>query len=115
MKQIPLKYLKDTASLYHVVSVDRYNKPTYGSAISLSRIYCEPTHTTIRNANGELQTDVLILFFDCVNSLPASTSFAKNDKIVYKEVDYIVRINEIIPNPVTGSAHHYEVRLIGNS
>lgn len=115
MKQIPLKYLKDTASLYHVTGTDRYNKPTYGTAVNLTRIYCEPTHTTIRNANGELQTDVLILFYDCVNSLPASTSFVKNDKIVYKGIDYIVRTNEIIPNPLTGESHHYEVRLIGNS
>jgi len=114
MKQIPLKYLKGTASLYHVVSVDRYNKPTYGTGIDLSRIYCEPTNTTVRNSEGELQTDVLILFFDCVNSLPAGTVFQKNDKLVKDGTTYKVRTVEVLTNPMTNKVHHYEVRLLGN-
>ena len=109
-RPIPRRLLPHTATLYKRTGVDQYNDPTYAAGVALQFVRFEPTKKTALTALGEMADDKMMLFFDCVNSLPVGTTFGQMDRVVFGGFDLTVRQAD----PMTGSGadvHHYEVAL----
>lgn len=116
MRQIPRTALTHSVIYYEYDGVNEYGEPSYKSTgvdehgeplfgVSVLYVRCEPVKQTALRALGEMKDDKLILFYDCVNSLPASIVFKPFDKIVFNSQDYIIRtVGNYAP-------HHVELFL----
>jgi hypothetical protein len=101
--------------LIHSAALAPYVSPgppvAYGTSVNLVHVRFEPIKQNAFTSLGEMKDDRFLLFFDCVNSLPAGQAFAKKDKITYDGLALSVRI----VTPCYGnsaSVHHYEVRCV---
>lgn len=105
MQPIPRAALTHTASLETRTGTDADNNGIFSTAVDLSHIRCEPVKAWVNATNGEMRDDKLTLFFDCVNSVPASAVFEKGDRVTHKGIAYTVReVKDYAP-------HHFEVML----
>lgn len=111
MPAIPRAVLTMGATLYARTADDDYGNPSYGSAITLSNLYIEPTRNVNAGQLGEQARYDMVLYFDCANSLPAGQVFTDKDKITFNGKDYNVRTARELYDPTIGKLHHWEVRL----
>jgi len=107
---IPRRLLPHTATLYKRTGVDQYGKPTYASGVILQYVRFEPTKQTALTALGEQKNDRMVMFFDCVNSLPTTATFDQLDRVVFGAYDLVVRTRDDLFGD-DAAAHHYEVSL----
>lgn len=112
MIPIPRRVLCHMATLYPFVSIDEYQNVTYGTAVNLSYVRFQPTRQTALTAQGEARDDKLVMFYDCVNSLPLAVVPKEMDKLVFANLPFIVRTVNAEYAMDTG-VHHYEVMLKG--
>lgn len=109
--QMPRAILKQTAELYPFISTNEFNVPTYDTKIDLVYVHGQSVKKTSLTSLGEQKDDVLLFFYDCVNSLPIGVTFKEMDKIIFQNQAYIVREATPEPNALTGGIHHWELRL----
>lgn len=108
---IPRSLLPHTATLKKATGVDARGKPTYADDVTLNYIRFETARKNALTALGEQRNDLGVLFFDMQNSLPAGTTFAVNDQVIFEGRTFTVR--EVTPEyTVYGNPHHYEVALV---
>lgn len=110
---ISVGLLVHSATLYARTADDAYGKPTWSStAVNLTRVRVTHAKQTLATSLGEAKNDKLVLIYDCVNSLPAGTTFGERDKIVYGGMSYIVReVSD--PSGDASTPHHYRLALVG--
>lgn len=101
---IPRDILIHSATKY-TTTKDRYGKETISASAPITFIRCEPVSEWKQANIGEMKDDKLLMFYDCVNSLPAGLSFAKGDKVEFNGQDYTVRSFKDF------SPHHLEINL----
>jgi len=109
MKPIASKFLK-SGGLYKPVSgTDDYGTPSYGTSVSISRIYVEYPKRNSLTDLGEQAADRLLIFHDVQRSSPREHVYKKGDVFTYGSEDFTVREAQLLPNP--DQPHHWEVRL----
>lgn len=102
--------LTHSATLYPTTGVVNSVR-TYGAAVNLTSVRVRSVKQTAMASLGEMKNDKFLLTFDCVNSVPAGTTFKANDKIVYGS--YTLAVRAAIPATGDSSAvHHWEVSLV---
>jgi len=105
MQPIPKIALVHDITLYTITGVDADNNPVISASAPVSFVRCEPVKDWMQNTLGEMKDDRLLMFYDCVNSKPASLAFNKGDKIKFNGQDYFVRtVKDFTP-------HHLEISL----
>jgi len=100
-----------SATYKKLTGLDAWGKKTYATSVTLNYIRIERAKKNALTALGEQKNDSLVLFFDCVNSLPVGTSFSPGDVITFGTQDYTVR-EQVDEYTVYGTPHHYEVALV---
>jgi hypothetical protein len=103
--------LTQTADLYSYLGESEQGGASYDTKVVLTKVRITKTRQMLMTALGEAKNDKAILFFDCVISQPAGTTFKSNDKIVWEEVSYLVR--EDGTARAESQNHHYRVALVG--
>ena len=114
MKAIPLALLNMTADYYPRTGDDSYGTPSYGTKVTLANVYIEQSKAITIGGLGEIPDGTVTMFFDAENSAPATTVFSNLDKILYGGITFLVRQAVPFVNPMTGSLHHWELKLYGN-
>jgi hypothetical protein len=106
--------LDHSVTKYAKIGESSYGNPIYSDTQEdITYVRVATSKKALLTNLGELKNDKLVLIFDCTNSLPAGTTFNEGDKIVYKDVDYIVR--EVTdPSGDDENPHHYRVALVGS-
>jgi len=109
-KAIPVRLLPHTATLEHYLGTVN-SVPTYAAAVTLFHVRLEPVQQNAMTSLGDMKNDRYLLFFDCVNSLPAGMSFTVKDRITFNGTTVSVR--KVTPCYGDSSAiHHYEVNCV---
>ena len=107
---IPRSLLPHSVTLKKPGAPDARGKVTYTDS-TLNFVRFETARKNALTALGEQRNDLGVLFFDMQNSLPAGTTFAVNDQVIFEGRTFTVR--EVTPEyTVYGNPHHYEVALV---
>lgn len=98
-----------SATLYKSNGFDEDRNPEYSEGVELSKIYYSST-LGVNNGNvGATPGDVVVMYYDCFNSMPKGLTFNKGDKVIIDGNDY--SINRITPCYSNG-LQHYEIGLV---
>jgi hypothetical protein len=103
--------LTQTADFYSYLGESEQGGASYGAKVVLTKVRVNKAKQMLMTALGEAKNDKLVLFYDCVLSLPTGTTFKTDDKIVYNSVDY--RVREVIEARSESIIHHYKLALVG--
>lgn len=103
--------LTQTADLYPYTGESEQGGASYGNKVVLTDVRVNKAKQMLMTALGEAKNDKLVLFYDCVLSLPTGTTFKADDKIVYGTVNY--RVREVIEARDESTVHHYKLALVG--
>ncbi|ASB95825.1 Minor capsid protein [Streptococcus equi subsp. equi] len=109
VKPIPKELLVDTVTYLAVGNKDSWGAETVVST-ELSQVLVQPRSSIQRGQQNESNSYELLLFFDCVNSLPVDHQFKVDDKISYLGKEYRIASVEVL-KAFDQSPHHYEVML----
>lgn len=110
MRPIPRALLIHSAThKYGVPADDGWGNLTHPDTRTLEFVRFEPsTKLVMTKDNKEVQLSA-VMFFDCVNSVPAAAEFVLGDQIIFDGRTYHV---EMIDKLYDGQKkHHYEVGL----
>lgn len=111
---IPRKVLRMSATYSPYTGENQFGQPTHGTAVTLGSVAIEGTRNTYIDATGERKQADLMLFFCATNSTPSGQEFQENGKLVFNDVDYLVRAIRPVYDLRTGALHHTEVTLAGS-
>ena len=107
---IPRTMLPHTATLKRATGIDENLNKTYAATVTLNFVRFEPAKKTALTSLGEQRDDKMVLFFDCLNSLPFGQTFEQLDEIEFNGIKLSIR--EVNPEyTVYGTPHHYEIYL----
>ena len=94
---------------YGTLADDGWGNMTHPSSQSLEFVRFEPSSKLVMTKdNNEVQLSA-VMFFDCINSVPAGATFAVGDQIVFGDRTYHV---ETVDTLYDRTLHHYELGLI---
>jgi hypothetical protein len=103
--------LTQTADFHSYLGESEQGGANYDTKVVLTKVRVNKAKQMLMTALGEAKNDKLVLFYDCVLSLPAGTTFKADDKIVYNSIDY--RVREVIEARNESTIHHYKLALVG--
>ena len=109
MKPIASKFLNGSGTYKVPTGTDIYGKPSFGTAVDISRFLAEAPKKNSLSSLGEQADDQLVIYFDCKKSFPIGQVFIKGGVINYNSVDYTIRDAQLHPTP--DKPHHWELRL----
>jgi hypothetical protein len=110
LKPIPKKLLIHSGSYKQKDTKDKWGAETgTPTTTNLSYIRIEPSSAIKKSKdNKEIQLKSL-LFYDCVNSLPAGVSFELENTITFSGIEYVIKSIDTIS--ALSGIHHYEIGL----
>ena len=108
---IPRNLLPHSGTYKRLTGLDARGKKTFASDVSVSYVRHEKAKQNALTAFGEQKNDLLLLFYDCMNSYPAGIVPVPGDVFVFDGQEYTVR-SSTPEYTVYGMPHHYEVNLV---
>lgn len=110
IKPIPLSLLGD--SVTYLETKDGRWGQSVASEVEVRQVSVQAISaiSKVKSQQNESNSYQLLLFFDCVNSLPKWQTFKLDDRIRYEGETYRIAKVEVIKT-FDGQAHHIEVML----
>lgn len=109
-KAIPVRLLPHSATLESYLGTVN-SLPNYSPPVTLLHVRFEPVKQNAMTSLGDMKNDRFLLYFDCVNSLPAGTAIAIKDRITFNGVALSAR--KVTPLYGDSAAvHHFEVNCV---